>query len=190
MLVLLKCHLLGGGGPQALCLVAWILGIAAASSTSPSLAASGVPPLVSAVVVDGLSVGTQSPAIGIGRSLVVRWAPLGRFRSSVWSALCFVPVDSSPKAQTPDRWLSAFRAPVPSALRMQQLGNRSGWLWKIAPKASYLWCVLFCFVFSICFCPRTPASAAAPLPGEMAWPSARVLRQVVGLWRRLHAMGR
>lgn len=123
-------------------------------------------------------------------SLVVRWAPLGRFRSSVWSALCFVPVDSSPKAQTPDRWLSALRAPVPSALRMQQLGNRSGWLWKIAPKASYLRCALFCFVFSICFCPRTPASAAAPLPGEMAWPRARVLRQVVGLWRRLHAMGR
>lgn len=47
-----------------------------------------------------------------------------------------------------------------------------------------------CFVFSICRCPRTKASATAQLHGEMAWPRARVLRQVVGPWRLLHAMGR
>lgn len=57
-------------------------------------------------------------------------------------------------------------------------------------KASYLRCVLFCFVFSICRCPRTKASATDQLHCEMAWPHARVLRQVVGPGRLLHVMGR
>lgn len=80
----------GGGGPRALCLVAWPLGIALASSTSPSPAASGVPPLVSAVVVDGLGVGTQSPAVGIllvpGGALGPSW-PLS-VQCLVCSLLC------------------------------------------------------------------------------------------------------
>lgn len=66
--------------------------------------------------------------------------------------------------------------PLPKAIQMQQLGDRTKWLWKIAPKASYLRCVLFCFVLFcfICRCPRTQASATAQLHGEMAWPCARV----------------
>lgn len=70
------------------------------------------------------------------------------------------------------------------------VGRQAKWLWEIAPKASYHWAVLFCFVVSICRCPRTKASATAQLHDEVAWPAARVLRQVVGLWRLLHAMGR
>ena len=81
-------------------------------------------------------------------------------------------------------------SPLPKAIKMQQLGDRAKWLWKIAPKASYLRCVLFCFVFSICCCPRTKASATDQLHGEMAWPRAKVLHQVVEPRRLLHAMGR
>lgn len=142
---------------------------------------------LSLVLIDWRVVGTLEESAGLwwcARPL------LGTLGPASCLLFAFRPLDPPPNAQTPDRWPCPLGAPVPEAIQMQQLGNRTKWRWKIAPEASYLRHALLCFVFSICRCPRTQASAAAQLHGEMAWPRARVLRQVVGLWRLLHAMGR
>lgn len=85
------------GDPRELCLVAWPLGITVALHTSPPSAASGAPP-VSPVLIGWLGLGAQNLLIrGISRSMVVRQAPLGRSRSSVLSALCFLLLELLPQ---------------------------------------------------------------------------------------------
>ena len=184
MVVLLRSQWLEE--PPEVQLAAWPLGLVLACPTSAWSAASCPAPPVSAVPITGLVCGGHpEPATeGIRQSAVVCQAPRQLF-------VCFCPIHCPPRCRRHLATGPLHSEPaLPKAIQMQQLGDRAKWLRKIAPKASYLWCVLFCFVFSTCRCPRTKASSTAQLYGEMAWPCARELRQVVGLWRLLHAMGR
>lgn len=125
------------------------------------LAASYPPPPVSQCLSQSWPVvGVQNLLAGaISRSPVVCQAPASHSWFSVLSApVCSPPYGLSPSAQTFDCWSSALRAPSPKAIKMQQLGARAKWLWKIARRlliSGVCWFVLF-FPFAVAQEPKHP----------------------------------
>lgn len=85
---------------------------------------------------------------------------------SILSVCVFCPIGYRPESTLDLHQWSL----LPKVMQMQQLGDRAKWLWKIAPKASYLWCVLFCFFpFAVVQEPKHPPllSCMVKWPGSM-----------------------
>lgn len=122
-----------------------------------------------------LMMGIESATEGIDQSAVVCQAPCQLFLFTV--------------PQRHRHWTAGpLHSEAPSRSHTQAAVGRQGQVArKIAPTAPYLRCVLF--IFPICCCPRTEASATAQLHGGNSLALCRGLHQWLGC-RGTASMGR
>lgn len=87
--------------------------------------------------------------------------------------LCaLLPIDCPPVRRHLTAW-PLLGAPLSQSHKNAAVGSQGQVALEDSTQASYLRCVLVGFVFSICRCPRTKASATDRRRGEMAWPGAK-----------------